>query len=353
MLLRSQRAEILTGLFVIIGLAVLGWLIFQFGEFGERKGDSYPVFLNVKNADGVREGVPVRFGGVEIGVVSAEPELSEDFSGVKIELAIDQGRKIPVGSIVKVGTSGLMGDSFIRIDPPESATGEFLKEGDHIEAEPTASLNDLASSAGETFEKIGKAVEEMQASLRNVDTVFAKLDQTVIDPENTENLRVLLSELRQSSELIHSAAKKFEPVLDDTATAMRDVSGAATSADATFTTLTDGVDRFTGTLDAIDPVAAELDSTLDQLRNTLVQANSLFSEIEHGDGLASVLIKDAGLKNDVQSFVDKIEDNGILFYPRDGGLFKRQQSEERPSASAKPAEPEKKKNPFPWMKRRQ
>ncbi len=353
MLLRSQRAEILTGLFVIIGLAVLGWLIFQFGEFGERKGDSYPLFVNVKDASGVREGVPVRFGGVEIGVVSADPELSEDLSGAEIAIAIDEGRRIPVGSVVKIGTSGLMGDSFIRIEPPETASGEFLKEGGRIKAEPTATLNDLASSAGETFDKIGRAVEEMRTSLENVDAVFAKLDQTVIDPENTENLRVLLAELRQSSELIHSAAKKFEPVLDDTGNAMRDVSEAANSADSTFNTLTDGVERFTGTLDAIDPVAAELDSTLDQLRNTLVQANSLFSEIEHGDGLASVLIKDAGLKNDVQSFVDKIEDNGILFYPRDGGLFRNQNTDGPPSASAKPTQPEKKKNPFPWMKRRQ
>lgn len=353
MLLRSQRAEIFTGLFVIVGLLVLGWLVFQFGDFGERNGPSYPLVVKVRDASGVREGVPVRFGGVEIGHVAADPELSEDFSGADIALAIDEGRRIPAGASVKVGTSGLMGDSFIRIDPPETATNEFLSEGDRIKAEPTASLNDLATSAGETFDKIGEAVEEMKSSLKNVDAVFAKLDQTVIDPENTDNLRVLLAELRQSSELIHAAAKKFEPVLDDTTTAMRDVSDAATSADETFTTLTDGVDDFTVTLEKIDPIAAELDSTLDDLRNTLAKANSLFTEIEHGDGLASVLIKDAGLKNDVQSFVDKIEDNGILFYPRDGGLFKSREEDERPTASAKPAEPEKKKNPFPWMKRRQ
>jgi len=353
--LRSKRAEIYTGLFVIAGLTVLGWLVSQLGQYGKRQGGSYSLAIDVSDATGIREGVPVRVGGVDIGMVASDPELSDDFSGIEVVLSIDENRKIPAGSAVIVATSGLMGDSFIRIDPPANPTGVFLQPDDRIEAQSATSINDMTALAGETFTRIAAATEELQESLVRVDAVFEKIDESVLIAENTDNLRLLLSELRQSSELIHEAAGKIDPVLEETNSAMLEVRAAAEGVNETFNTLTDSAERFTGSLDLVDPVVIELDSTIDLLRDTLAEANSMINKIENGNGFASVLINDPELKNDLQSFVDKLEGNGVLFYPRENGLFKKKDREEQPRAAAKQIEPEskaEKKGPFSWLKKK-
>ncbi|MEX2579357.1 MAG: MlaD family protein [Verrucomicrobiales bacterium] len=351
MALRSQRAEILVGLFVVLGLAILGWLILQFSQHGGRPSDGYPLTVEVRDAAGIREGVPVRLGGVDIGHVASDPDLGEDFTSVDIELTIYPDRKIPRQSLVKIGTSGLMGDSFIRVEPPVEPSEAYFAAGDHIRATPSGTLNDLAGSAEETLERVGDAVEEMEQSIRRVDEVFAKLQESVLDQENVDNLRVLLTELRASSEHIHAAAKKIDPVIEETSSAMNGLHDAAATANHTFATMNDGAEKLTATLESIDPVLGEFDETLDHLRVTLGQASGMIDQIESGDGLAGALLNDTELKNDLRSFIDKLDRHGVLFYPRGKGLF-NQSSEKKETAGTKGEAPSQKKRPFAWLKRR-
>lgn len=352
---RSKHAEIYTGLFVITGLTVLGWLVFQLGQFGKRQGGSYPLVITVGDATGIREGVPVRVGGVDIGRVASDPELSDDFSAIEVVLSIDEERKIPAGSAIIVATSGLMGDTFIRIVPPANPSGVLLLPDDRIEAQTTASINELTALAGETFIQIAAAAEAMQSSLVRADAVFEKIDESVLVAENTDNLRSMLSELRQSSELLHEAAGKIDPILEETGAAALEVKTVAGSANETFEALTISAERFTGSLDLVDPVVRELDTTAALLRDTLAEANGMIYKIENGNGLASALLNDSELKNDLQSFVNKLEGNGVLFYPREKGLFKRSPPAEKPAAAVKRIEPEpkaEKKGPFSWLKKK-
>ena len=61
------RTEAYVGLFVLLGLGLLGWLIFHFGDFRGSRSGGYPLIVEVRDATGIRKGVPVRLGGVEIG----------------------------------------------------------------------------------------------------------------------------------------------------------------------------------------------------------------------------------------------------------------------------------------------
>ncbi|MEM6916050.1 MAG: hypothetical protein AAF491_05735, partial [Verrucomicrobiota bacterium] len=63
------------------------------------------------------------------------------------------------------------------------------------------------------------------------------------------------------------------------------------------------------------------DETLADLRDTLESINGLMDRMEGGEGLADALLNDEELRRDLSNFVDKLERNGILFYPRERRFF--------------------------------
>tara|TARA_R110000850_G_scaffold169388_2_gene294634 strand:+ start:4870 stop:5934 length:1065 start_codon:yes stop_codon:yes gene_type:complete len=349
---RRQPTELYVGLFVILGIILLGWMIVHFGKFGSRPDGGYPLHVEVNDATGIREGVPVSFGGVQIGYVASPPSLSEDFTTLSIELRIYPGRKIPIGSDVKVGKSGLMGDSFIRITPPLESTGAFFLEGAHIEAGNAGNLGDLAGSADETLDQAGTLLKDVGNIVEDLDTMFRTLEKSLLNEGNIENVNAMLTSLRNSAEQIEVAAGNLNPLLMRTEEAVLSVSAVADNANNAFGQIELGLEGFTDTLDSIDPVLAELDGTLNELRSTLANANDILEKIDHGNGLSSALINDAALRNDITDFVDKLNRNGFLFYPKESAPEKRSNVRTSPVPSSTPTQPQAKKPPFSWLKRK-
>ena len=87
---RDTKKEQLAGLFVLIGLVLLGGLILQFGSFGDRLSGSYSLHIKFDNTEGIIKGSEVLFRGAKVGRVSEDPELfiDEGSSSVQIQLSI-------------------------------------------------------------------------------------------------------------------------------------------------------------------------------------------------------------------------------------------------------------------------
>jgi phospholipid/cholesterol/gamma-HCH transport system substrate-binding protein len=318
----THRSEIYVGLFVLLGLGLLGWLIFHFGDARGNRTGGYPLIVEVRDATGIRAGVPVRLGGVEIGRVSGEPEHNDNYTLLSIPLTIFEGSKIPAGSTVKVGTSGLMGDSFVRIIPPEVPSGEFLPPGHRILAESSESFSDLAGSAGEALDEVTLTAGEIRAAADQMESLFTKLDRGFLTSTNMENVSVMLAELRASSEHIREASAKLNPLLEETGATLDEISGVADAAKSTLSGVDQSMAGFNETLSAINPVVKTFDDSLKDLSVTLKSANELLELLENGDGLAPALLKDSTLKRDLESFLDKLDRNGLILYPREGGLLR-------------------------------
>ncbi|MDH4410026.1 MAG: MlaD family protein [Verrucomicrobiales bacterium] len=319
MSLSSHRTEIQVGLFVLLGAALVAGLVLRFSRPQIGSAGGYAITVEVKDATGIREGVPVRLGGVDVGRVAADPVLNEDFVLLSVPLEIFPGNRIPVGSTVKVGTSGLMGDSYVRIVPPERRTGEFLPEGHRLVADPPNSLTDLAGEAGEALVGVTDASVEMRSAADQVERLALRIEKELLSDENLENLRVLLSEMRATSETLHTASARLPQLLDESSAAINGVTEASAAAKTSLTGLDESVSKFGNTLKSVDPVFQEFDGILDELRKTIATTDRLLNEIEKGEGLSAALLKDPGMKRDFAEVLDKLNRYGFLFYPREGG----------------------------------
>lgn len=343
------RTEAYVGLFVLLGLGLLGWLVFHFGDFRGIRSDGYPLLVEVRDATGIRKGVPVRLGGVEIGRASGEPELNESYTLLTIPLTIYSNSKIPANSTVKVGTSGLMGDSFVRIIPPEVPSGKFLEPGHRLLAESSSSLDDLAGSAGETLKEVNLTAGEIRAAADQMESLFSKLDRGFLTSENMENVSLMLADLRSASQHINEASQKLNPLLDEAGVTLKEVSAVADAARTTLAGVDHSVLEFSKTLVAANPVIGNFDETLQKLTATLKTTDELLNLLQNGEGMAPALLKDSTLKRDLESFLNKLDRNGLLLYPREGGLLRDLAPLEGPSSRSSSAEGEKRI--FPGLKK--
>jgi len=141
--MKKSSLEITVGIFVIIGLACVGYLTVKLGKM-ELLGDHY-YNLNAKfnSATGLKPGSNVEIAGVRVGQVesiSLEPVMKI----AMVKMKIENGIELEDDSIASVKTSGLIGDKFIMITPGGSV--DMLVPGGTItETEPALDIEDLVS----------------------------------------------------------------------------------------------------------------------------------------------------------------------------------------------------------------
>ena len=307
--IRKERTELLVGLFVFFGLAIMGTLIVQFGRFSDRLQEKYRIEVTFPDASDIRVGSPVKLAGQKIGFVSAEPELNMDFTGVTVEMDIYGEKRIPKGSKFSIGTSGLMGDTYIRIIMPDDPKADYLVDGEKVSGETSSGLESLQNDAGLVMADIRVAVQDIRSALQSLDSVFTKIETGILSDENLANLKGTFAEFRQTGEHLNAATKKLDPLMDDVKSTVGEAKTAMTKAGSTF-------DKAEEVIGKAEPAMEELEPTLVELRATIENANAAISRITEGDGVAAALISDTGIRQDLESFIDKLDRYGILGYPK-------------------------------------
>jgi len=121
--------ETLTGAFVLI---IAAWFLMFFVENNTGVSVSknhYNLIAKFEQADGVTVGTPVRIGGVKVGVITSEILDPSTYFAV-VTLSLNDDIKIPVDSIAKISSEGLVGGKYLAISA--GADDEMLKPGEEI-----------------------------------------------------------------------------------------------------------------------------------------------------------------------------------------------------------------------------
>src|SRR5207247_11081637 len=93
---RHERGlEFKVGIFVFVGLALLGALLVQFGRLGEGFKTYYPLTVRFTNASGLLKGSDVLLAGARIGKVAGGPLLVRGGDGVAVALNVYYYVKVP------------------------------------------------------------------------------------------------------------------------------------------------------------------------------------------------------------------------------------------------------------------
>ncbi len=224
----EKLQNIAVGVFVILGILALGWLIFKFNDLPTTmsKINSYEVDVQFASAPGVQKDTPVRFCGYQIGRVTdvKAPEIRDEYKDSQktgrrfyqslVTLNIDkQYKNIPANVKVKLMTRGL-GSSYIELayepnkplmplDVNRPEESKYLADG--------LLLQGQVGTSSEFFpEESQKKLDELIGSLI---TMMNNTNEIIGDSNNRQNVKTSLANLSQATAEATKTLKQFEVFL--------------------------------------------------------------------------------------------------------------------------------------------
>lgn len=125
--MERAKLELIVGVFVLAGLACLGYLSIKLGKLEIVGGDVYQVRAEFNSASGLKAGASVEVAGVEIGRVR-RIRLQDDRALVAMSIYNDVA--LYGDTIASIKTRGIIGEKFVSISP--GGAGEPLEDGGMI-----------------------------------------------------------------------------------------------------------------------------------------------------------------------------------------------------------------------------
>jgi len=139
----SPSRDLAVGLFVLIGLAAVGYLSLNLGGMTFSGNGGLALYATFNQIGGLAERAPVVISGVKVGKVT-KIELGQDLRA-RVTLDVDPKLELPVDTSASIRTSGLLGDQFIELEP--GAEDDLLAPGGEITlTESALSIEKLVGS---------------------------------------------------------------------------------------------------------------------------------------------------------------------------------------------------------------
>jgi len=209
----ERKRNVSVGIFVLIGICAIVWLIFKFGDMPVfvSRWKSFEIRVQFPTAPGVQENTPVRFCGYQIGrVVKVNPpKMLKEVKGnrryhqtvvvVNIDKKYDD---IPSGVEAKLMTRGL-GSSYIefKVTPPDDnePITDFLENG-----------SVLQGSTGMTSEFFPEESQQKLDDLaNNLIDLIDNANAILGDTSNRKNLKAILANMTEVTKQATESLEEF------------------------------------------------------------------------------------------------------------------------------------------------
>lgn len=117
---KIQLVELITGALVILAAATFLYYALGFSGGGSIVGGAYPVKASFRSVEGINVGSDVKIGGVTVGYVDSVQLNAQTFAA-DLVFMMRNDIKLSDDSIVIIASEGLLGESYVEIQPGGSA----------------------------------------------------------------------------------------------------------------------------------------------------------------------------------------------------------------------------------------
>ena len=322
----NRKTELLVGLFLLVGLAMVGAIILQFGRVNELFRDSYTLTLAFPNAPGIKKGSPVYLGGSRIGKVKDKPLLEPDSSGVTLQIEVFGDKRIPKNSTFLVGTNGLMGDALIDIKIHQKEDGSPITDFyafDHeaiIEGAREGGLGGLQDSAASAAKKVDVALDDVKLALTDVRAAMKKINEGALSDQVIKDFKESMEHLNKTMTRVDEKvlgeenAANLKAAISDIRDAAGSFKKSASNLEVTTGKLTPMIDKLDPAIAKADTVMTRADEALTSVKKAADELASVGRTLRTGNGLMAALMNDAELKKEFGSLISNLKERGILRY---------------------------------------
>jgi phospholipid/cholesterol/gamma-HCH transport system substrate-binding protein len=321
------RRNILVGVVVLGALIFLGWMILKFGDqpaklFAE---PTMPVTFIAARADGVAEGSPVLYQGVNVGRVKSV-RRSDNGLDVTIEAQVDLKPPLPANVEGRIIAQSLLGagagiNLYLTGPKPEGELAANAKlEAKYIglallPAEFEALASELRTTTIQFRES--KIIEHLDLQVQKAGQVMDSVKTLVDDKEMRENLRQSLANVKEATATANRIGTNLERVSGEFEKLTADARGTVKTAQTTI----EHADA------QVTDIGKQVNQRMTQVAKLLDTFQSISQKIDTGQGTAGQLVNDPRLYQslvstsqelnatitDLKRLVEQWEQEGMTF----------------------------------------
>jgi phospholipid/cholesterol/gamma-HCH transport system substrate-binding protein len=325
-------SQLRVGITVIVATLTLAFLLFLMSGTSGLFTSRITLKSYFDNAQGLRQGAPVRLNGVDIGNVTKiliVPDKDKQQTPVKVLMKVSTKYSYAIhrDSVTSLETAGVLGETFLDIDSLQ-ALGPAARDGDTLPTQVHPDFNQVVRASQSTLENMDALLKRADRILAFAESGKGSMGKLIYDPTLYNRLSSTIAEFQQIVQQVGSgegslgrlisrndAYEKFIATLDKMNGVIDDLQqGKGTAGKflkdpsfynnandtvANMKKLTEDIDAGKGTLGKLtkdEELAKKLDNTISKL-------SELTTELEAGQGTAGKLFKDDTLYNNASQML--------------------------------------------------
>lgn len=179
--------EIKVGAFIVGGLSLLIIFIFVIGDISTAFQPGYQLRVVFPTANGITEGSPVQYAGVEVGKVQEVSIVQipdRPVPQVELSVRLPSYISVRVDDNAAISTFGLLGEKYLALEPGPGA-GPIVPPGGQLLGEPPISTE-------EVIERSSEVLTMLKSTLEGINNVVG-------DPESRVYLKEAMQEARDAT----------------------------------------------------------------------------------------------------------------------------------------------------------
>ncbi len=265
--------EIKTAVLVIASLLLFIWG-YSFLKGKDLFTNYKTLYVVYDNVEGLASSAPVTINGLVVGKVTSIT-IQNDTGKLLVELQIKNDFPISKSSQVSIYEPGLIGGKQIQIIP-NFGDKNFVQSGDTLKGEVKKGL---ATVVADQLAPLQDKVEKM---IQNADVLLNNFND-ILDHKTKENLKSSISNLNQTLAEFNGAAKNVNSILVSNKENLNGTLKNINKVSNDFTKISDSLSK------------ANVGQIVKNLEKTLLNVNTLMSEVQSGKGTIGKMMKDESL----------------------------------------------------------
>lgn len=294
-------SQLKVGLTVLAASVTLGLLIFLMSGTGGLFTSKIKLKSYFDNANGLREGAPVRLSGVDIGNVTnilVVRDRTKQLTPVEVTMKVSTRYlfNLRKDSLTLLSTAGVLGETYIDIDSSQSK-GPQAQDGDVLPSREVPDFGDMVRSG--------------QGTLQNMDALLKRLDRIVAFVESGQGSVGKLLYDPTLYDRLNATVNQFQGLVNQVAQG-KGTLGKLFSNEELYQKANATVDKLNVVIDDINAGKGSAGKFLkdpvlyDNANATIANAKKLTDDINAGKGPIGMLAKDEEFARKLKDTMDKL-----------------------------------------------